>query len=105
MSSPSPSAPPPVAISPRSSARLLTGYTPGTAAPLIYARALPHPAGAGDAGEVSGYPLPQARPGWGAGEKRLEVPGREAPASDIRIAPPRRDSSPLRSTRGRTTSR
>ena len=105
MSSPSPSAPPPVAISTRSSARLLTGYTPGTAAPLIYARALPHPAGAGDAGEVSGYPLPQARAGWGAGEKRLEVPGREAPASGIRIASSRCDSSPLRSTRGRTTSR
>ena len=96
---------PPVAISPRSSARLFTGSTSVAAAPLIYARALSPPGGAGDAGEVSGYPLPQARPGWGAGGKRLEIPGREAPASDIRIAPPRRDSSPLRSTRGRTTSR
>ena len=38
-SSPSPSAPPPMAISPRSSARGDPGEEPGTAAPLIYARA------------------------------------------------------------------
>jgi|GEM_PF-6596427 hypothetical protein len=94
MSSPSPSAPPPVAISPRSSARLLTGYTPGTAAPLIYARALPHPAGAGDAGEVSGYPLPQARVGWGLPARYTGIPkearaGWEWPA-EVYGYPPRR---------------
>ena len=77
MSSPSPSAPPPVAISTRSSARLLTGYTPGTAAPLIYARArIPPPPGAGEerrrrgwgggAEGVCGYLLPaKAQAGWG----------------------------------------
>ena len=45
-SSPSPSAPPPNAISPRSSARLPTGSTPGTAFHQV-SRALPPPAGRG----------------------------------------------------------
>jgi len=74
-SSPSPSAPPPNAISPRSSARLPTGSTPGTAFHQV-SRALPPPAGrgrgrsAGGAGgvgaagrECTGIPT-KARVGW-----------------------------------------
>jgi len=75
-SSPSPSAPPPMAISPRSSAWGDPGEEPDTAVPLI-SQALPTPpgrgrgrsaegaGGVGEASEVSGYPLPKARVGWG----------------------------------------
>ena len=74
-SSPSPLAPPPTAISPRSSTWGDPGETPDTAAHLI-SQALPPPgvgrgrsaAGAGGVGvpaETYGYLLPQARAGWG----------------------------------------
>ena len=79
-SSPSPSAPPPNAISPRSSARLPTGSTPGTAFHQV-SRALPPPAGrgrgrsAGGAGgvgaagrECTGIPT-KARVGWGCRQR------------------------------------
>jgi len=45
-------------------ARLPAGSAPGTAAPLIYARAQTLPPA-----EVHGYPLPKARAGWGCRQK------------------------------------
>ena len=63
-SSSSPSAPPPVAISTRSTAWGDPGEEPDTAAPLIYARAQTLPPA-----EVHGYPLPKARAGWGCRQK------------------------------------
>jgi len=75
-SSPSPSAPPPVAISPRSSARGNPGEELDTAAPLIYARALPtHPIGAGEERRRRGW-------GGGAGRERTGIPA-EMPAGRI----------------------
>ena len=75
-SSPSPSAPPPVAISPRSSARGDPGEKPGTAAPLI-SQALPTPPGRGrgrSAEGAGGVGVPEKcmgiscrRCGWGGG--------------------------------------
>ena len=75
-SSPSPSAPPPVAISPRSTAWGDPGEEPDTAAHRVSPRTDPalrrgrgrSAAGAGGEGmpaEVHGYPLPQARAGRG----------------------------------------
>ena len=88
--SPSPSAPPPVAISPRSSAWGDPGEEPDTAAPLIYARArTPPPA------EVHGYPLPKARAGWGLPAEVHGYPcegagGAGLPAGSAWISPRRR---------------
>jgi len=84
-SSPSPSAPPPVAISTRSTAWGDPGEKPGTVSHRLHpgygcspdiAMHCPRPptgrgrsaegaGGVGEAGEMHGYPLPQARVGWG----------------------------------------
>jgi len=66
-SSPSPSAPPPVAISPRSTAWGDPGEEPDTAAPLISPRTDPAPGGGGGG-------APQARVEWGGRREAYGYP-------------------------------
>ena len=84
-SSPSPSAPPPVAISPRSSARGEPGEEPDTAAHQLHpghgcspdiATYGPRPRGGGGGG------APKARVGWGCRQRAYGHPRRNAGGED-----------------------
>ena len=83
--SPSPSAPPPVAISPRSSARGDPGKEPGTAAPLISPRTDPAPGrGRGRSAEGAGGAGAAGRSVWVLPRKSRRSKG----ASELHRYPP-----------------